>query len=128
MKKSLSNKAFNKVFSSLIDSLTLERVSAVIDACPDDGLDVLILGRLSSVRVTNWPKFNIIVQKELKKRFWNNGVLDKVTEVNVSGVMSFEVKGLYHRDTKTEEQNQISLVFSATDNIFDDCVKFEFKD
>ena len=128
MKKSLSNKAFNKVFSSLINSLTPDRVSAIIDARPEDGLDVLILGRLSSVSVTNWPKFNILVQKELKKRFWDNGVLDKVTEVNVSGVMSFEVKGLYHRGTKTEEQNQISLVFSATDDAFDDCVKFEFKD
>ena len=128
MKKSLSNKAFNKVFSSLIDSLTPERVSAIIDARPEDGLDVLILGRLSSVSVTNWPKFDILVQKEFKKRFWNDGVLDKVTEVNVSGGMSFEVKGLYHRGTKTEEQHQISLVFYATDDIFDNCVKFEFKD
>lgn len=128
MKKSLSNKAFNKVFSSLIDSLTPERVSAIIDARPEDGLDVLILGRLNSVSITDWPKFNILVQKELKKRLWDNSVLDKVTGVNVSGVMSFEVKVLYHRDTKTEEQNQISLGFSATDDIFDNCVKFEFKD
>lgn len=131
MKKSLSNKAFNKVFSSLIDSLTPERVSAIIDARPEDGLDVLILGRLNSVSITDWPKFNILVQKELKKRLWDNSVnsvLDKVTEVNVSGVMSFEVKVLYHRDTKTGEQNQISLGFSATDDIFDNCVKFEFKD
>lgn len=128
MKKSLSNKSFNKVFSSFIDSLTPERVSAIIDARPEDGLDVLILGRLSSVSITNWLKFDILVQKELKKRFWDNGVLDKVTEVNVSGVMSFEVKVLYHRGTKTEEQNQISLAFSATDDIFDNCVKFEFKD
>ena len=128
MKKSLSNKAFNKVFSSLIDSLTPERVSAIIDARPEDGLDVLILGRLSSVSIADWLKFNILVQKELKKRFWDNGVLDKVTEVNVSGVMSFEVKVLYHRGTKTEEQNKISLAFSATDDIFDNCVKFEFKD
>ena len=128
MKKSLSNKAFNKVFSSLIDSLTPERVSAIIDARPEEGLDVLILGSLSSVSVTDWPKFNILVQKGLKKHFWDNSVLDKVTEVNVSGVMSFEIKGLYHRDTKTEEQRQFSLVFSATDDIFDTCVKFEFKD
>ena len=128
MKKSLSNKAFNKVFSSLIDSLTPERVSAVIEANPEDGLDVLILGRLSSVSITDWPKFNILVQKEIKEHFWDNGVLDKVTEVNVSGVMSFKVKGLYHRDTNTEEQRQFSLVFSATDDIFDNCVKFEFKD
>lgn len=128
MKKSLSNKAFNKVFSSLIDSLTPERVSAIIDASPEDGLDVLILGRLNSVSITDWPKFNILVKKELKKRLWDNSVLDKVTGVNVSGVMSFEVKVLYHRDTKTEEQNQISLGFSATDDIFDNCVKFEFKD
>lgn len=128
MKKSLSNKAFNKVFSSLIDSLTPERVSAIIDASPEDGLDVLILGRLNSVSITDWPKFNIPVQKELKKRLWDNSVLDKVTEVNVNGVMSFEVKGLYHRGTKTEEQRQFSLVFSATDDIFDNCVKFEFKD
>ena len=128
MKKSLSNKSFNKVFSSLIDSLTPERVSAIIDARPEDGLDVLILGRLSSVSIADWPKFNVLVQKELKKRFWDNGVLDKVTEVNVSGVMSFEVKVLYHRGTKTEEQNKISLAFSATDDIFDNCVKFYFKD
>lgn len=128
MKKSLSNKAFNKVFSSLIDSLTPERVSAIIDAKPEDGLDVLILGRLSSVSVTNWLKFDILVQKELKKRFWNDFVLDKITEVNVSGVMSFEVKGLYRRGTKTEEQHPFSSVFSATDDIFDNCVKFEFKD
>ena len=128
MKKSLSNKAFNKVFSSLIDSLTLERVSAIIDARPEDGLDVLILGRLSSVSITNWLKFDKKKKKELKKRFWNNSVLDKVTEVNVSGVMSFEVKGLYRRDTKTEEKQQFSLVLSATDDIFDNCVKFEFKD
>lgn len=128
MKKSLSNKAFNKVFSSIVDSLTPERVSAIIDASPEDGLDVLILGRLSSVSITDWPKFNILVQKELKKRFWDNSVLDKVTEVNVSYVMSFEVKGLYYRDTKTKEQQKFSLVFSAADNIFDNCVKFEFKD
>lgn len=128
MKKSLSNKAFNKVFSSLIDSLTPDRVSAIIDARPEDGLDVLILGRLSSVSVTNWLKFDVLVQKELKKRFWDNGVLDKVTEVNVSDVMSFEVKGLYYRDTKTKEQQKFSLAFSATDDIFDNCVKFEFKD
>ena len=128
MKKSLSNKAFNKVFPSLIKSLTPERVSAVIDARPEDGLDVLILGRLSSVSVTDWPKFDILVKKELKKRFWNDFVLDKITKVDVSGVMSFEIKGLYHRDTKTEEQYPFSSVFSATDDIFDNCVKFEFKD
>ena len=128
MKKSLSNKAFNKVFSSLIDSLTPERVSAIIDARPEDGLDVLILGRLSNVSITNWLKFDILVQKEIKKHFWDNGVLDKVTEVNVSGVMSFEVKGLYYRGTKTGEPQKFSLVFSATDDIFDNCVKFEFKD
>ena len=128
MKKSLSNKAFNKVFSSLIDSLTPERVSAIIDARPEDGLDVLILGRLSSVSITNQPEFNILVQKELKKRFWKDFVLDKITEVNVSGVMLFEIKGLYHRGTKIEEQHPFSSVFSATDDIFDNCVKFEFKD
>ena len=128
MKKSLSNKAFNKVFSSLIDSLTPERVSAVIEANPEDGLDVLILGRLSSVSITDWSKFNILVQKEIKEHFWDNGVLDKVTEVNVSGVMSFKVKGLYHRGTKIEELNKFSIVFSATDDKFDNCAKFEFKD
>ena len=128
MKKSISNKSFNKVFSSLIDSLTPERVSAIIDALPEDGLDVLILGRLSSVSIINWLKFDVLVQKELKKRFWDDGALDKVTEVNVKGVMSFEVRGLYHHGTKTGEQHQFSLVFSATDDIFDNCVKFEFKD
>ena len=128
MKKSLSNKAFNKVFSSIVDSLTPERVSAIIDARPEDGLDVLILGRLSSVSITDWSEFNILVQKDFKKRFWNNSVVEKVTEVNVSGVMSFEVKGLYHSDTKPEEQLPFSMEFSATDDIFDNCVKFKFKD
>lgn len=128
MKKSLSNKAFNKVFSLLTDSLTPERVSAIIDARPEDGLDVLILGRLSKVSVTNEAKFNMIVEQELKKRYWNNSVFDKVTAINISGVMSFEVKGLYHRGEKIEEPQEFSLGFSATDDIFDDCVEFEFKD
>lgn len=128
MKKSLSNKAFNKVFSLLTDSLTPERVSAIIDARPEDGLDVLILGRLNEVTVTNVAKFETIVEQELKKRYWNNSVFDKVTGLNISGVMSFDVKGLYHRGDKTETQEQFSLGFSATDDTFDDCVEFEFKD
>ena len=128
MKKSLSNKAFNKVFSSIADSLTPERLSAIIDANPEDGIDVLILGRLSKISIVNWQIFDIIVEQELKRHYWNNCVLDKVTNVDVSGVMSFKVKGLYHRDTKIEEQQQFSLIFSATDDIFDNCVKFEFKD
>ena len=128
MKKLLSNKAFNKVFSSIADSLTPERISAIIDANPEDGIDVLILGRLSKISIVDWQIFDIIVEQELKRHYWNNCVLDKITKVNVSGVMSFEVKGLYHRDTKTEEQQQFSLVLSATDDIFDNCVKFEFKD
>ena len=128
MKKSLSNKAFNKVFSSLIDSLTPERVSAIIDARPEDGLDVLILGRLSKISIVDWQIFDIIVEQELKRHYWNNCVLDKITKVDVSGIMSFEIIGLYHRDTKTEEQQRFSLVFSAADDIFDNCVKFEFKD
>lgn len=126
--KKLSNKAFNKVFSSIVDSLTPERVSAIIDATPDEGVDVLILGRLSKISIVDWQIFDIIVEQELKRRYWDNCVLDKTTKVDVSGVMSFEVKGLYHRSTKTEEQRQFSLVFSATDDIFDTCVKFEFKD
>lgn len=127
-KKSLSNKAFNKVFSSLIDSLTPKRISAIIDANPEDGIDVLILGRLSKISIVDWQIFDKIVEQELKRYYWNNCVLDKITRVDVSGIMSFEVKGLYHRDTKTEEPAQFSLVFSATDDIFDNCVKFEFKD
>lgn len=128
MKKSLSNKAFNKVFSLLTDSLTPERVSAIIDARPEDGLDVLILGRLSRVSYIDWTKFNLIVEQELKRRYWNNSILDKVTETNISGVMSFDVNGLYHRDGK-ETQERFSLSFSATDDIFSDgCIKFEFKD
>ena len=128
MKKLLSNKAFNKVFSSIADSLTPERISAIIDANPEDGIDVLILGRLSKISIVDWQIFDIIVEQELKRHYWNNCVLDKITKVNVSGVMSFEVRGLYHRDTKTEEQQQFSLVLSAADDIFDNCVKFEFKD
>ena len=128
MKKSLSNKAFNKVFSFIADSLTPERISAIIDANPEDGIDVLILGRLSKISIVDWQIFDIIVEQELKRHYWNNCVLDKVTNVDVSGVMSFKVKGLYHRDTKIEEQQQFSLIFSATDDIFDNCVKFEFKD
>ena len=128
MKKLLSNKAFNKVFSFIADSLTPERISAIIDANPEDGIDVLILGRLSKISIVNGQIFDIIVEQELKRHYWNNYVLDKVTKVDVIGVMSFEVKGLFHRDTKTEEQQQFSLIFSATDDIFDNCVKFEFKD
>lgn len=128
MKKVLSNKAFNKVFHLLQDSLTSERVSAIIDATPDDGIDVLILGRLSKISIVDWQIFNIIVEQRLKRNYYNNCVLDKITTVDVSGVMSFMVKGLYHRNTKTEEQQQFSLVFSATDDIFNNCVKFEFKD
>lgn len=128
MKKSLSNKAFNKVFSLLTNSLTPERVSAIIDARPEDGLDVLILGRLNKVLVTDEAKFDMIVEQELKKRYWNNSVFDKVTAINISGVMSFDVKGLYHRGDKAEEPQEFSLGFSATDDIFDDCVELEFKD
>ena len=128
MKKSLSNKAFNKVFSFITDSLTPERISAIIDANPEDGIDVLILGRLSKISIVDWQIFDIIVEQELKKHYWNNCVLDKITKVDVSGVMSFEVRGLYHCGTKTEEQKQFSLVFSAADDIFDNCVKVEFKD
>lgn len=128
MKKLLSNKAFNKVFPFIADSLTPERVSAIIDATPEEGFNVLFLGRLSKISIVDWQIFDIIVEQELKRRYWDNCVLDKTTKVDVSGVMSFEVRGLYHRDTKTEEQRQFSLVFSATDDIFDTCVKFEFKD
>ena len=128
MKKLLSNKAFNKVFSSIANSLTPERISAIIDANPAEGIDVLILGRLSEISIVNRQIFNRVVAQELKRHYWDNCVLDKITKVDVSGVMSFEVKGLYHCDTKIEEQQQFSLVFSATDDIFDNCVKFEFKD
>lgn len=128
MKKLLSNKAFDKVFTSIANSLTPERISAIIDATPEEGVDVLILGRLSKIIIVNRNIFNIVVAEELKRRYWDNCVLDKIIKVDVSGVMSFKVKGLYHRSTKTEEQQPFSLVFSATDDIFDDCVKFEFKD
>ena len=128
MKKLLSNKAFNKVFSSIANSLTPERISAIIDANPAEGIDVLILGRLSVISIVNRQIFNRVVAQELKRHYWDNCVLDKIIRVDVSGVMSFNVKGLYHRDTKTEAQQQFSLVFSATDDIFDNCVKFEFKD
>ena len=128
MKKLLSNKAFNKVFSSIADSLTPERISAIIDANPEDGIDVLILGRLSKISSIDWKIFDIIVEQELKRRYYDNCVLDKITKVDVSGVMSFEVKGLYYRDIKTEEPQRFSLDFSATDDIFDNCIKFEFKD
>ena len=129
MKKSLSNKAFNKVFSFIADSLTPERISAVIDANPEEGVDVLILGRLSKISIVDWQLFDIIIKQELKRQYWDDCVLDKITKVDVSGVMSFKVQGLYHRDTKTEKQPlSFSLVFSATDNIFDNCVEVEFKD
>lgn len=131
--KTISNKAFTRIITMLANQpITPERLSALIDATPGEGVDVLIFGRLAKVTVIDQETFNELLSKEVQTRLWSNCELEtsKPIELTVSSPMKFSVHFSYlrHCSDGKDSEDSITLECCATDDKWDDVLKFEFKD
>ena len=71
--KQISNKAFTKFVTLIANQpLSASRLSALIDATPEEGVDVLMFGRLKTVRIADKEMLDKFLTEEVPARLWKS--------------------------------------------------------
>ena len=129
--KQISNKAFTKLITLMANQpLSTSRLSALIDATPEEGVDVLMFGRLKTVLIADEEMLDEFLTKDVAARMWKNFEYRSVESIKIISPMKFAitVKYLRHSDDVPAEEGTCSLEYSATDDRFDGILDFEFTD
>lgn len=128
--KQISNKAFTKFVTLMANQpLSASRLSALIDAKPEEGVDVLMFGRLKLVRIANREKLDKFLTKDLAARLWKSSEYRSVESIKVISPMKFAIQVKYIRHINdTSKEDTYSLEYLATDDRLDDLLDFEFTD
>ena len=129
--KQISNKAFTKFVTLIANQpLSASRLSALIDAIPEEGVDVLMFGRLKTVRIANREKLDKLLTEEVPARLWNSSEYRSVENIKVSSPMKFTIKVKYirHSNDAPDKEDTYSLEYSATDDRLEGLLDFEFID
>ena len=129
--KQISNKAFTKFVTLMANQpISASRISALIDAIPEEGVDVLIFGRLKLVRIANREKLDKFLTKDVAKRLWKNSEYKSVESIEIISPMKFAIKVKYicHSNNAPDNENTYSLEYLATDDRLDGLLDFEFAD
>ena len=110
-------------------SLTAERLSAILDATPDKGMDVLFLGRLENVEIVNLEEFEKYVRKLLIKSYIGKKV-DTIYNIAVKVYDTAKLRIYANYKTKDSEENHSwwSESLLSTDEQFTSYLKFTYKD
>ena len=129
--KQISNKAFTKFITLMANQpLSASRLSALIDATPEEGVDVLMFGRLKLVRIANREKLDKFLTEDVSARLWKSSEYRSVESIKVISPMKFaiNVKYIHHSNDASTKEDTYSLEYSATDDRLDDLLDFEFTD
>ena len=123
--KQISNKAFEKFITLMANQpLSASRLSALIDATPKEGVDVLMFRRLKAVRIANREKLDKFLTEEV--RLWKSSEYKSIESIKIISPMTFIIKMKYI-DAPAKEDTY-SFEYSATDDRFDGLLNFEFTD
>lgn len=129
--KQISNKAFEKFITFMTTKpLSASRLSALIDATPVEGVDVLMFGRLKAVRIANREKLDKFLTEEVPARLWKSSEYKSIESIKVVSPMTFTIKVKYirHSNDAQAKEDTYSLEYSATDDCFNGLLDFEFVD
>ena len=129
--KQISNKAFTKFISLMANQpISASRISALIDATPVEGVDVLMFGRLKTVQIVNRAKLDKFLTEDIAARLWKDSEYCSVESIKIISPMKFSIKVKYIRHIKDtpDTKDTYSLDYSATDDRFDGVLDFEFVD
>ena len=126
--KQISEVVFKQIMSMMTSSLTTERLSAVLDATPDESMDVLFLGRLKSIEVIDDSELEKIVRKLVESH--SDKKVNKIYDISVSicGLAKFCIRANYQYTVDDTGYRWISNPISATDDRFTSCLKFTYRD
>lgn len=129
--KQISNKAFEKFITLMANQpISASRISALIDATPVEGVDVLMFGRLKSIQIVNKEKLDKFLTEDVAARLWKSSEYRSVESIKVISPMKFtiNVKYIRHIDDASAKEDTYSLEYSATDDRLDGLLDFEFVD
>ena len=129
--KQISNKAFIKFITLMANQpLSASRLSALIDAKPEEGIDVLMFGRLKAVRIADKEMLDEFLTKDTTARLWKDSEYRSVESIKVISPMKFTIKIKYicHSNDASAKEDTYSLEYSATDDRLDGLLDFEFTD
>lgn len=129
--KQISNKVFTKFITLMSNQpISAFRLSALIDATPEEGVDVLMFGRLKTVQIANREKLDKFLTKDVASRLWKSFEYRSVESIEIISPMKFaiKVKYIYHRNDASDKEHTYSLEYLATDDRLDGLLDFEFVD
>ena len=129
--KQISNKAFTKFVTLMANQpISASRLSALIDATPEEGVDVLMFGRLKAVRIANRVELDKFLTEEVAARLWRGSEYRSIESIKITSLMKFTIKAKYirHSNDAPDKEDIYSLEYSATDDRFDGLLEFEFAD
>lgn len=129
--KQISNKAFTKFITLVANQpLSVSRLSALIDATPEEGVDVLMFGRLKAVCIKNRTELDKFLTEVVAAKLWKSSEYRSVESIKVVSPMKFAIKVKYlrHSDDVPAKEDTYSFEYSATDDRLDGLLDFEFTD
>ena len=129
--KQISNKAFTRFINLMTNQpISASRLSALIDASPEEGVDVLVFGRLKAVRIADKEMLDKFLTEDVAARLWKSSEYRSVESIKVISPMKFTIKVKYlrHSDDVPAKEDTYSFEYSATDDRLDGLLDFEFAD
>lgn len=129
--KQISNKAFTKFITLMANQpISASRLSALIDATPEEGVDVLMFGRLKLVRIANREKLDKFLTEDIADRLWKNSEYKSIESIKIISPMTFTIKVKYicHSNDAPAKEDTYPLEYSATDDRLEGLLDFEFTD
>lgn len=129
--KTLSNKAFNKVINMMANTpMTVERLSAILDADRDESIDAYFFGRLVGFDIVNEDKLRDLLEKNAELCKGEELQSVKVTRVEIVSVAKIAIYYSYtfaHADCESVTRNTF-IKLLATDDSIDGIFDFVYKD
>ena len=129
--KQISNKAFTKFVTLMANQpISASRLSALIDASPEEGVDVLMFGRLKEVWIADKEMLDEFLTKDVSARLGKDSEYESVESIKVISPMKFTIKVKYfsHSIEAPAKEATYPLEYSATDDRLDGLLDFEFTD
>lgn len=133
--KTLSNKAFNKFLNMLAaNSITPERLSAILDADRDESIDAYFFGRLAGFDIKDKEALQALITRRAQRYICSREVLQSVEIENVKIVSVGKIEIFYtytyaHKDENSSPKHGSTFcTFLATDDEIDGIFDFVYKD
>lgn len=112
--KQISNKAFEKFITLMANQpLSVSRLSALIDATPEEGVDVLIFGRLKSIRIANREKLDKFLTEDVAARLWKSSEYKSIESIKIISLMKFAIKVKYIRHSNDAPAKEGYILFGV---------------